>query len=145
MLGSPHAGLAASAACWAGLVLQLGAAQPPAGLGQAWGWLARAAPRSRAAARPRLGPFTPGPPVVGLQETGTNVPSTLSPAQQQELVAMATASLKAMGLTHGIQHTELKYTSRGARLLEVGAGAAQARPGAGQRDAGSPAQPGPAA
>ena len=54
-----------------------------------------------------------------LQETGTNVPSTLPAAQQEELVEMAKLSLKAMGLTHGIQHTELKYTSRGARLLEV--------------------------
>ncbi|PSC71326.1 ATP-grasp domain containing 1 [Micractinium conductrix] len=53
------------------------------------------------------------------QETGTNVPSTLPAAQQEELIEMAKSSLAAMGLTHGIQHTELKYTSRGARLLEV--------------------------
>lgn len=53
------------------------------------------------------------------QETGTNVPSTLSPEKQAELIDMATVSLAALGLTHGVQHTELKYTSRGARLLEV--------------------------
>ena len=47
------------------------------------------------------------------------MPSTLPAAQQEELIEMAKSSLAAMGLTHGIQHTELKYTSRGARLLEV--------------------------
>lgn len=53
------------------------------------------------------------------QETGTNVPSTLSAEKQEELIAMSKRSLEAMGLTMGVQHTELKYTSRGARLLEI--------------------------
>lgn len=53
------------------------------------------------------------------QETNTNCPSLLSEDRQRELIETATASLKALGLTHGVQHTELKYTSRGARLLEV--------------------------
>ena len=53
------------------------------------------------------------------QETGTNVPSMLPEAQQQELIHMATVSVKALGLTDGVQHVELKYTSSGARLIEV--------------------------
>ena len=44
------------------------------------------------------------------------------PPPTRQRPAAPQASLKAMGLTHGIQHTELKYTSKGARLLEVGAG-----------------------
>ncbi|KAI8465404.1 MAG: glutathione synthetase ATP-binding domain-like protein [Monoraphidium minutum] len=53
------------------------------------------------------------------QETNTNSPSLLTQQQQAELIECATQSLAAMGLVHGVQHTELKYTSRGARLLEV--------------------------
>lgn len=53
------------------------------------------------------------------QETGTNVPSLLPEHQQQELIDMATVSVKALGLTDGVQHVELKYTSQGARLIEV--------------------------
>lgn len=66
--------------------------------------------------------FAPPPPPPRPrrpQETNTNSPSTLSPQQQAELIECATKSLAALGLNHGVQHTELKYTSRGARLLEV--------------------------
>ena len=52
-------------------------------------------------------------------ETGSNTPSTLPDSQQAELVTMAERCLTAMGLTHGVQHVELKYTSRGPRLIEV--------------------------
>ncbi|KAK4534702.1 hypothetical protein CDCA_CDCA02G0727 [Cyanidium caldarium] len=55
------------------------------------------------------------------QETGMNIPSIFPPAQQTELVNLATQTLHALGFTDGAFHVELKYTSRGPRIIEVNA------------------------
>ena len=38
---------------------------------------------------------------------------------KQELMSLAVESVHALGLTLGVFHAELKYTSRGPRLIEV--------------------------
>lgn len=52
-------------------------------------------------------------------ETGSNSPSILPSAQQKELLELSVASVKALGFDMGVFHVECKYTSRGARLIEV--------------------------
>eukprot|EP00667_Euglena_gracilis_P002345 EG_transcript_2348 len=53
------------------------------------------------------------------QETGCNCPSLLPAAHQAELQQLAIASCQALGLKFGVFHVEAKYTSRGARIVEV--------------------------
>jgi len=53
------------------------------------------------------------------QETGSNCPSILPRNQQEELLDLGIKSCHALGLRMGVFHVEAKYTSRGARLLEV--------------------------
>jgi len=52
-------------------------------------------------------------------ETGSNCPSILPRQQQKELVELAVKSVQALGLRMGVFHVEGKYTTRGARLIEV--------------------------
>jgi carnosine synthase len=52
-------------------------------------------------------------------ETGSNCPSILPRQQQKELVELAVKSVQALGLKMGVFHVEGKYTTRGARLIEV--------------------------
>ncbi|KAL6747588.1 ATP-grasp domain-containing protein [Haematococcus lacustris] len=52
-------------------------------------------------------------------ETGSNCPSILPRAVQQELCELAVRSVQSLGLSLGVFHVELKATSRGARLIEV--------------------------
>lgn len=52
-------------------------------------------------------------------ETGSNCPSILPTKQQQELMQMAVQSTQCLGFKQGVFHVELKYTSRGPRLIEV--------------------------
>ncbi|KAL3140541.1 hypothetical protein ABBQ32_005121 [Trebouxia sp. C0010 RCD-2024] len=52
-------------------------------------------------------------------ETGSNCPSILPTKQQQELMQMAVQSTNCLGFKQGVFHVELKYTSRGPRLIEV--------------------------
>ena len=52
-------------------------------------------------------------------ETGSNSPSVLSDAQQAELIELGVASTKALGFKLGVFCLNLKYTSRGARLIEI--------------------------
>jgi len=52
-------------------------------------------------------------------ETGSNCPSILPPDQQKALIDLAVRSTQALGFTQGVFHVECKYTSRGARLIEV--------------------------
>eukprot|EP00878_Enallax_costatus_P017564 GHUV01018451.1.p1 GENE.GHUV01018451.1~~GHUV01018451.1.p1 ORF type:complete len:258 (+),score=68.58 GHUV01018451.1:84-857(+) len=54
-------------------------------------------------------------------ETGSNCPSILPRQQQKELLELAVNSVKALGFRLGVYHVECKYTSRGARLIEVNA------------------------
>jgi carnosine synthase len=52
-------------------------------------------------------------------ETGSNAPSTLSQSQQAELTKLGVDTVKTLGFSCGVFHVEGKYTSRGARLIEV--------------------------
>ena len=52
-------------------------------------------------------------------ETGSNSPSILPSQQQRELLDLALRSVQALGFEAGVFHVECKYTSRGARLIEV--------------------------
>eukprot|EP00892_Ulva_mutabilis_P007810 jgi/Ulvmu1/5400/UM022_0195.1 len=54
-------------------------------------------------------------------ETGSNCPSLLPRKEQLELVALGIQAVQCMGFDAGVFHVELKYTSRGARLIEVNA------------------------
>jgi biotin carboxylase len=47
------------------------------------------------------------------------VPSTLSEARRAEVLALTTAALTALGVRHGITHTEVKLTPGGPRIIEV--------------------------
>ena len=53
------------------------------------------------------------------QEVGANCPSTLTAAQQKELIELSVAATLSLGFTCGVFHVESKYTSHGARLIEV--------------------------
>lgn len=75
--------------------------------------------------------FSEGAPVYGavtdnwptiepyFNETGSNAPSILPTEQQKELLDLAVDSVKCLGFAMGVFHVECKYTSRGARLIEV--------------------------
>jgi carnosine synthase len=75
--------------------------------------------------------FSEGAPVYGaitdnwptiepyFNETGSNCPSILPREQQSELMDIGVQSVQALGLSLGVFHVELKYTSRGPRLIEV--------------------------
>ena len=53
------------------------------------------------------------------QEVGANCPSVLSREQQDELIKLSVDATLALGFTSGVFHVESKYTSKGARLIEV--------------------------
>jgi len=55
------------------------------------------------------------------QEIGTNCPSLYHEEKQRELVKLAADSTVALGFKYGAFHVELKYTSRGPRMIEVNA------------------------
>lgn len=52
-------------------------------------------------------------------ETGSNSPSVLTGEQQAELIQLSADSAKALGFRLGVFCVNAKYTSRGARLIEV--------------------------
>mmetsp|Transcript_26623 Transcript_26623/g.74731 ORF Transcript_26623/g.74731 Transcript_26623/m.74731 type:complete len:319 (+) Transcript_26623:1189-2145(+) len=52
-------------------------------------------------------------------ETGSNCPSILPINQQEELLTLSKKTVEALGFVTGVFHVEGKYTSRGARLIEV--------------------------
>jgi hypothetical protein len=54
-----------------------------------------------------------------LRETGYVVPSTLADDRRREVLALTTAALTALGVQHGITHTEVKLTPGGPRIIEV--------------------------
>jgi len=53
------------------------------------------------------------------QEVGANCPSVLSREQQDELIKLSVDATLSLGFTCGVFHVESKYTSHGARLIEV--------------------------
>jgi carnosine synthase len=52
-------------------------------------------------------------------ETGSNSPSVLSAEQQNELIDLSIGVTEALGFSLGVFCVNAKYTSRGARLIEV--------------------------
>lgn len=70
---------------------------------------------------PVYGAITDNWPTVEpyFNETGSNCPSILPRKQQKELLELCVKSVQSMGLRIGVFHVEAKYTSRGARLIEV--------------------------
>jgi biotin carboxylase len=54
-------------------------------------------------------------------ETGHVCPAPLSDDTRREMEEIAERAVRALGITDGITHSELKLTSRGIRVLEVGA------------------------
>ncbi|GLC35522.1 hypothetical protein PLESTB_000198500 [Pleodorina starrii] len=71
--------------------------------------------------RPVYGAITDNWPTVEpyFNETGSNCPSVLPKAHQVELMELAVRSVQSLGFRLGVFHVECKYTSRGARLIEV--------------------------
>jgi hypothetical protein len=63
-----------------------------------------------------VGKFRLVPP---FREGGMFHPSTLGPAQLAAVQRLAFAALDALGVEHGITHTEIKLTAGGPRLIEV--------------------------
>jgi prephenate dehydrogenase/biotin carboxylase len=55
---------------------------------------------------------------AGFIEIGHAVPARLDGAAEKEIVCCVEAFLEAVGLRHGPAHTEVKLTSRGARVVE---------------------------
>lgn len=53
------------------------------------------------------------------RETGQFVPCTLPPALQGAVSDLASRALRALGVRHGITHTEIKLTAAGPRIIEV--------------------------
>lgn len=62
------------------------------------------------------GRLRPAPP---FRETGFFIPSTLAAAEQEDVQALASAALGALGVEVGCVHTEIKLTPDGPRVLEV--------------------------
>jgi len=62
------------------------------------------------------GKFPLAPP---FRETGMFLPSTLSGEAAAEVLALERAALMALGVRHGITHTEIKLTAHGPRIIEV--------------------------
>ena len=54
-------------------------------------------------------------------ETWAALPSLLPAEMVAELKALAIQSVKGIGFSNGVYHVELKYTTRGPRLIEVNA------------------------
>jgi biotin carboxylase len=54
-------------------------------------------------------------------ETGHTCPAPIDAAQWSEMEDVAERAIRALGITDGITHSEMKLTSRGVRMLEVGA------------------------
>lgn len=53
------------------------------------------------------------------QETGMSCPSLYPKSKQNEMVKLSVGSVHALGFKDGVLHVECRYTSRGARIIEV--------------------------
>jgi len=62
------------------------------------------------------GKFPLAPP---LRETGYVVPATLDEDRRAAVLALTGAALAALGVRHGVTHTEVKLTPDGPRIIEV--------------------------
>jgi glutathione synthase/RimK-type ligase-like ATP-grasp enzyme len=59
------------------------------------------------------------PSASGFRETGASLPARLAPEPAREVRELAEAALRALGVRHGLTHTEIKLTPAGPRILEV--------------------------
>jgi hypothetical protein len=55
------------------------------------------------------------------RETGNFLPSRLTAAEHEEVLALAAEAASALGVEHGALHTEIKMTPAGPRIIEVNA------------------------
>jgi biotin carboxylase len=62
------------------------------------------------------GRFPLAPP---FRETGFFIPATIAPERETEIVGLAEAALRALGVEVGSAHTEIKLTAEGPRVIEV--------------------------
>jgi biotin carboxylase len=62
------------------------------------------------------GKFPLTPP---FREAGSFWPSHLDPAEEREVAGLAAAAVRALGVTSGLSHVEIKLTQAGPRILEV--------------------------
>ncbi|GAA1375520.1 ATP-grasp domain-containing protein [Streptomyces beijiangensis] len=53
------------------------------------------------------------------RETGSFMPAALSMAEREDVLEVASLALKALGVRHGVCHTEVKLTERGPQVIEV--------------------------
>ncbi|MFF2012716.1 acetyl-CoA carboxylase biotin carboxylase subunit family protein [Streptomyces sp. NPDC058195] len=53
------------------------------------------------------------------REVGKFWPARVTPAQRAEILALTTRALRALGVSTGITHTEIKLTPEGPRIIEV--------------------------
>ncbi|MGC5331450.1 ATP-grasp domain-containing protein [Micromonospora sp. DT62] len=59
------------------------------------------------------------PSASGFRETGASLPARLAPEPARGVRDLAEAALRALGVRHGLTHTEIKLTPAGPRILEV--------------------------
>jgi hypothetical protein len=59
------------------------------------------------------------PLVPPFRETGQFVPDALPPPLRRAVAGVAERALRALGVRHGITHTEIKLTAAGPRVIEV--------------------------
>jgi len=67
----------------------------------------------------RYGHATDDLELCGLRDVRRVAPSSLTPAQEGELVDHAAACVRALGFTRGVFNIEVKRTAEGPRLIEV--------------------------
>lgn len=59
------------------------------------------------------------PPAEPFRETGFFIPSAFDEDQSSQLAEVASAAVKAIGVTNGVLHTEIKFTPQGPRVIEL--------------------------
>jgi biotin carboxylase len=59
------------------------------------------------------------PLAENFRETGFFIPAALSKGDQAAVLVLATSAIKALGVTAGCLHTEIKFTPDGPRVIEV--------------------------
>ncbi|MEA2665804.1 MAG: hypothetical protein QOI11_2748, partial [Candidatus Eremiobacteraeota bacterium] len=62
------------------------------------------------------GKFPLAPP---FRETGMLLPNTLRQSTIDDVLALEAAAIEAIGVRHGVTHTEIKLTDKGPRIIEV--------------------------
>ncbi|WKE69698.1 acetyl-CoA carboxylase biotin carboxylase subunit family protein [Streptomyces sp. WP-1] len=69
---------------------------------------------------PRTAAVNGKPPLVPpFRETGHVLPAPVTAEVAAEVERLAEAAVRALGIRHGITHTEIKFTPRGPRIIEV--------------------------